>query len=364
MIYSSFRQLLVVLCIATIALGSTPSLLIAQPESVTGRIAGRVYSKDEKMPLADVAVNALLITTNERYASNTNALGSYVIQNVPAGVYALTLGYEGKEFPVEGHFDIRAGMKFLLEGCFELDLKSQKALLQSECASGLYAETQVVSLGPHKFFRNEDLMREGTVQGTQTLAITHPGLACIVNDYFPQIFADFNPADRVQNAKVMFRAAQSPDYYYVDMVNTGAGFQAILPKPAPGTEQVVYYIEAIDRDFNPVVTPEFAPEVTDSETCERRDPEAAYYTGEDPGIAVGATMAGAASIPPGFLSAGIGSFISASGTVTYAVAGTAAATTGAGLGTTGLILIIGGAAGAAAVIGVIATREDEASPIQ
>ena len=97
--------------------------------------------------------------------------------------------YHQKQFPVEGHFDIRAGMKFLLEGCFELDFKSQKALLQPECASGLYAETQVVSLGPHKYFRNEDLVREGRAQGTQTIAIVHDGLSCIVNDHFPQIFA-------------------------------------------------------------------------------------------------------------------------------------------------------------------------------
>ncbi len=364
MVYSSLRQLLVFVCMAVMFLGPTPGLVLSQTSTVTGRIAGRVYDKEAKMPLAGVAVNALLITANKRYGSETNALGSYVIPNVDAGIYALSLDYEGKTYPVKGHFDVRAAMSFLLEGCFELDAKSQTALLQSECSSGLYAETQVVSLGPHRYFRTpEDLAAEEIVQGTEELAIMHDALDCIVNDYFPQVSAELQPTQLVQSGRVYFRAIQYPDFYYVDLVATGTGYQATLPKPSQTTNQLVYYIEGVDKEYNPVRSPEYTVDVMDSGTCKRRYPAAAYYMGADPSIAVGATVPGAASVPPGFLSAGIGSYISSTGTVSYAVAGTAAAA-GGGLGTKGLVIILGAAAGATALYFLLrSTNEEEASPI-
>ncbi len=58
----------------------------------------------------------------------------------------------------------------------------------------------------------------------------------------------------------------------MELVDTGAGLQAILPKPAPETTEIVYYIEGTDLEFNPSLTPEYTPYVTDLETCKRRDP--------------------------------------------------------------------------------------------
>jgi hypothetical protein len=147
----------------------------------------------------------------------------------------------------------------------------------------------------------------------------------------------------------------------------GEVFTGILPIPGPETEKVIYYLEAVDPNFNMAQSQEHDPDVTDLDNCKRRDPGAAYFTGQDPGIIVGATVAGAAAVPVGFQAAGIAGFISAAGAVTTAAAVGAAAAGGAGLGAAGTILVVAGATAAAG--GVVSattggTDEKEASEVQ
>lgn len=81
------------------------------------------------------------ITTNELFASaGTDALGSYLIDGAPAGIYAVDIINNSRRFVVEERFDVRVS-SYLLEACFELDSQSQTAsLLREPCSSGLYAE--------------------------------------------------------------------------------------------------------------------------------------------------------------------------------------------------------------------------------
>jgi hypothetical protein len=161
------------------------------------------------------------------------------------------------------------------------------------------------------------------------------------------------------------------------MAGEGDIFSAVLPIPSPDTEQVVYYIEAVDMDFNNAQTPEADPEVSDSETCEKRNPEAAYFQGDNPDIVVGAVTAGASSIPLGFQATGITGFISASGVVTSVgaaaagagsagAAGAAAAAAGAagGLGAAGTVIVVTGAAVAGGGIINEVVKEEEASGVK
>jgi hypothetical protein len=327
-------------------------------------MAGRVFEKSSRTAISGVTVSAQLITTNERFSgSPTDGRGSYLISNVPAGIYAFYLDYQGMEYTVAERFDVRTGVDFLLESCFELDTVSKKAVLLQECKSGLYSETQVVSLGPHRFYRpaSSPLLQEVAEEslGQTDLTVTHAGVECIIADQFPQLSAFIEPTERVQSCRIYFRAAQHADFYYVEMQPVEDYFMAILPKPSPETEMVIYYIEAVDLDFGSAQTQEHDPEVTDEETCKRRDPGAAYFTGEDPGIVVGSTVAGIAAVPAGFQAAGIAGFISATGVVTAAAVGAAA---GAGIGATGVVLIVAGATAGAVGIGTAVTGEDEASP--
>jgi hypothetical protein len=171
------------------------------------------------------------------------------------------------------------------------------------------------------------------------LAINHQPIGCLLRDRFPLLRAEILPATAIRTAKLYFRSERYPDFYYVVMTATAGGeFQGVIPKPSPETDRLVYYIEAVGPSFESARTEEVVTDI--GEEC-RRDPAAAYYTGQNPGITVGATQAGAAAIPPGFQAGGIAGFISAAG-------GGAAAGGGFGVGTA---VIVG--AGAAAGVGVI-----------
>ena len=182
-------------------------------------------------------------------------------------------------------------------------------------------------------------------QGQTERAILHEALQCIQQDRFPVVDAAIEPGAELRTAKVYFRSEQFPDFYYVEMGVVGNRFVGVLPKPAPETKRVFYYIEAVDFAFNGSRNEEHDSEVR--EGCKRRD-GAAYVPGDDPGIMVGATKPGASAVPPGFQAAGIAGFITAAG-VTSGVGG------GVGVGTA----IVVGAAAAGGVAGAVVVTNNE-----
>jgi len=330
---------------------------------VAGTIAGRVVDRTG-VPLAGVSVKANATTAGQRLAGvTTDGRGSFLIPNAPAAVYSFTLQHGGVDYPVVERLDSRAPMSFLLESCFQLDANGKTAsVVRGECSSGLYPEAQVVTLEPHRFFRPQ-----ADVAPTDSPApdaaepppdITHTELECLRKDMFPLLHAGIEPENRVQVARVYFRSDKYPDFYYVEMQATPKDFEAILPKPSPETERIIYYIEVLDKALNSNRSEDCDPIVGDDDTCKRK-PAGDYFKGKDPGIIVGATKAGLSAIPPGFSTAGIGGFLSATG-VLSTVAGVGGAAGGA-LSTTGLVLIVTG--GAVAGVGVpVATGGNEASP--
>jgi hypothetical protein len=353
------RCALVALATVLLTSGAHTRQTFSQPETPTGSVSGKVFEKASRAALAGVTVRAHLITTNQWFAGEpTDARGGFYIAEVPAGIYAFSLEHEGKEYPVSGRLDVRVGMAFLLESCFQLDTGSGTANVLRECKSEVYAESQVVSIGPHRFFRPQDesLAYEDSEMEQLGVRVEHAGIDCIAHDKYAQFEATIKPGEDVATSRVYFRAEQYPDFYYVEMEGNGDNFMAILPKPSPETERIIYYIEAVDFEFNSAQSDEHAPEVTDSESCERRDPATAYFVGEAPNIVVGSVGSGLPAVPAGFQAAGITGFISATGVVT----GTAA---GAGLSTAGTIIVAGGAAvGSTAVVIETTTGETEASP--
>ena len=351
---------LLFLCAVTLVLGPAVNPVLSQ-SAVSGRMAGRVFDKATKGPLAGATVRAKLVTANEVFASHeTDPGGSYSIPDIPAGIYALSLVHEGTEYAIEGRFDVRAGTNFFFESCFELNRARGTGAIRPDCSSGFYAESQVVALGPHRYFRTE--LKHLDSQEAQILDIYHDGRECLARDRYPQLSSDVSPHQDVRFSRVYFRAAQHSDFYYVDMRDTGGDFQGVLPKPSPETTEIVYYIEALNMTFDGYQSSEFRPRIVLGEDCDDRVP-GAYFTGGDPGIVVGSVVEGAATLPPGFLPQGIGTFITASGSVVSAAAGAAAGGGTFLTSTTGLILIVS-AGGAATVIGVTAGDEVVASPVR
>ena len=185
---------------------------------------------------------------------------------------------------------------------------------------------------------------EAMAQGEPVIG--HQADDCWPEDQFPELAAAIQPGEEILKAKVYFRSDKYPDFYYVEMVikSSTENFLAILPKPGPETERVIYYLEAIDSTFNGARTEEYDPEVEDP--CKRRAPAA--HTGADPGIVVGATKAGATAIPPGFQAVGIAGFITAAGVSTGVGGGlgigTAVAVAGVAAAVGGAVIVAGGEA--------------------
>jgi hypothetical protein len=330
--------------------------------SVRGRIAGKVYDSETRKLLPQVTVGVRTLGTDEWFEAVTDAKGSYFLPDTPAAVYSFTLKTGALEVPVKERMDLRLSMPFILESCFALDAAKKRASVLAECRSGFVEEARVATIGPHRFLLPDRLQEQpgaGDLPPSMPTGIDHTGIECLTHEHFPRVDAGIRPGDKVQASRVYFRSDKYPDFYYVEMTKehpTIDDFQAILPKPGPETERIIYYLESVDTNFDSLQTPEFAPEVIAAEECRRRGPPA-WFEG-DPSIVIGATQPGAAAIPPGFQVIGITGFVNSLG-----VLSTIGGAGGGILGSTaGAVLVVGGGAAAAATGVVVATGGDEASP--
>jgi hypothetical protein len=176
----------------------------------------------------------------------------------------------------------------------------------------------------------------------QPVAIEHDSLSCWPSDQYPILRANVTPPGQVQTAKIYFRAEEFPDFYFVEAaIGPDGRAEAVLPLASPETQRVVYYIEAVGFDFETSRTREWAPPVSDSEACRRRDPMLALFQGDAPQIVVGSVRAGAPMLL-GFQTAGIVS-----------------AGAGGGIGAVALgSIVAGGAAGGV----LVAASGDDAPP--
>jgi len=351
-----------------IVLGTAAVLLLHReaPASnlVRGTIAGQVYDLKTKKLLPQVTVGLRTIGTEESFEAVTDASGTYVLADAPAAIYSFTLRSGGLEVPVKERMDLRVGMPFILESCFDLDSEKKAASVRAECRSGFVEESRVATIGPHRLLfpdRFQEQPAAGDVAPSGPTGIEHPGIECLTHDHYPRVDAGIRPGDQVQTTRVYFRSDKYPDFYYVEMTKehpTIDDFQAILPKPGPETERLIYYVESITLNIETLQTQEFDPEVIAAEECRRRGAPA-WFEG-DPSIVVGATQPGMAAIPPGFSALGITGFVNSLGVLSTIGGGVAAG--GVAGSTVGAILVVGGGAAAAATGVVIATGGDEASP--
>ncbi len=185
------------------------------------------------------------------------------------------------------------------------------------------------------------------------LNIVHEPVVCITAGQYPVIEAAVPAGTDLRSAKVYFRSDKYPKFYFVEMTREANGLRSVLPKPSPETEHIIYYIEAVDVSFNNTIDAEHTAEI--SNQCERLAPKDDDPLLVDPSIIVGATEAGAPSLPPGFEAAGIIGSLSSAGLLS-GLGG------GPGIGTAA---IIGGAAagvGGAAVVVTGSEGESTAEP--
>lgn len=155
----------------------------------------------------------------------------------------------------------------------------------------------------------------------QGVSIDHRPVACIVAGKYPRLNACFAPSSTLARARVYFRKADAPaDWFYVEMKSDAPCFQGVLPRPKQELvgQQVLYYLDAVDRSFTPSRTQEAAVEVVASESdCKPGLPVAPWLSK--------ASVAVFPGVPTGFAGAGLGA------AATTAVVGGGAAVVGGGV---------------------------------
>jgi hypothetical protein len=183
----------------------------------------------------------------------------------------------------------------------------------------------------------------------QTLGIDHAGVGCVVAESFPRLEARLAPAEAVARAKVFFQTQGGRHWYSVTMKPEGAGYSGVLPRPKKSLKAFRYYIEATDRAMGVSRTPEYnATVVSGPAACQDKLMAGALASAS---VALEAP-AGAAAIPAGFSSSGVGA--------TTAAGGAAAGSGGGGLSTG--VVVAGVAAAGAAVAGIAgAPKGDDAA---
>jgi hypothetical protein len=173
--------------------------------------------------------------------------------------------------------------------------------------------------------------------------IEHEGITCLTRDQFARMTAEIRPAESFKGVRLLFRSSLYSDFYLTEMKSVGSAYEAILPKPLPETDKVVYFMEAVTHDVSSVRSPTHEIRVVSKESeCKDKATLATYFTGADPNIAVHAASQQAPAIPPGFQASG------------FADTGV----TRGGLPATTMGILIGSGAGAATAGAPFSSRGD------
>jgi hypothetical protein len=203
------------------------------------------------------------------------------------------------------------------------------------------------------------------------LSIDHDPLPCVTTAVAPAVDALVNPGPEVSLSRVLYRATQTPFFYYAVMEGLPPSLEGVLPRVEETTRGVEYHIEAVDRLQLSRQTPDYVAPVVASNVCKAKGvpvPPAGL------GLTVGLTDAKAPPVPQGFKKEDIAFVILLSGaTVTVAEAlrlyggggggaaapgGGAASSAGGGISTG---VWIGAGVAAAAGIGVAVANANKNS---
>jgi hypothetical protein len=177
-----------------------------------------------------------------------------------------------------------------------------------------------------------------------------PAIECWFNSEFPVLGAQITPPGEVVRSRLYFRCSLYPDYYFVDLTDENGTFRGVAPQAEDNCPRVHYYVEALSRDFSSARTEERIADVASPNECRRRYPGATWFSGQNPGITLGSTVAGP-QMAPGFKSIGIVSFLTSTGSVVAAPGGIGGAA----------VAGIAAAGGAAVGVGLLTTGGDSST---
>jgi len=151
-------------------------------------------------------------------------------------------------------------------------------------------------------------------------AINFEPVTCFVAGEFPLLDAGIAPPENIARSRVYFRAAQGASFYYIEMTQESGTFFGKLPRPRVEASPITYYVQATTTEFEESQTPEIEAVVVEKkEDCGDRKVAAYGPPGE---VTVFSAATGATISPVGFAAGGAAIAI---GTIALIIGGAAAA---------------------------------------
>ena len=133
--------------------------------------------------------------------------------------------------------------------------------------------------------------------------INHQEIGCFIAGQFPLVDAVIEPMANVVRARVYFKAANTDDYFYVEMTPDIGQFVGKLPRPRLEASPITYYIQATTTEGDSQ-TPEIQSLVVEDEgDCEDRKVAAIGPPGP---VQVFSAATGTIVNPTGFAAGAVG----------------------------------------------------------
>ena len=184
-------------------------------------------------------------------------------------------------------------------------------------------------------------------QGT-TPVIEHDPSRCFEVGTFPKLCAQVTADGSLGQARAYFRASRTTKWYYVELTEDDGELCSALPSPLPETRGVEYYIEVVDEEFRPAITPTTEAQVVSDGGCRMSVYETAGV------VSVFSLATGALEAPAGFAGTSVATAGGSSGA--GAAGGAAGAGSGGGLSGVTIGAIAAGAGAATAVAVPVVAR--------
>lgn len=295
--------------VVLVALLSTPYVDVASAAASLGTIQG-VVTMDGR-PLSGVGVAFIELESGSVVRATSGQDGSFQASAAP-GQYAVTT--ESRAGLAIGKAPVRVAVVAGRLANAEIELLAvPSAVLQDAPATPLQAPPAAT----------EPANPQGPVFAQTTGAgatIQFEPVTCFVAGEFPLLDAAIEPLASVARSRVYFKAAQGATFYYVEMTQETGRFFGKLPRPKIEASPLTYYLQSTTTEFEDSQTSEIEAIVVEKkEDCGDRKIAAYGPPGE---VTVFSAASGASIAPIGFAAGGAAIAI---GTIALIVGGAAAA---------------------------------------
>jgi hypothetical protein len=287
--------------VLSVQLAAPPANILAAP--VSGTLNGIVTI--DGRPVSGISLSLVDLSSGTIHKTQSGQGGAFEVQLTP-GEYVITSGGQG------GLAVGRGPTRVVVSA-------GQVATTSLELVALAVPRQEPPPAPPEQPATEPQAPSTAAPAAPEATTINHDPIGCFIAGQFPIVDAGIEPAAEVARARVYFKAAQSSDWFYIEMVTEEGKFLGKMPRPQLAASPIHYYIQATTTTFGESQTPEIeALVVAEEKDCPGDKKVAALWPGGP--VQVFSAATGAAIAPAGFAAGGL----AIAGTTIAIIAGAAA----------------------------------------